>query len=224
MLKRLGGVSSKLAQNKLFLPGFPATSLLFSFFSSPQQLTKTLSLSPHLNQRHSFPLLPGQRQTRELIIFLSLSSRFQHFSFFPQTSTLFLLLLAQTQPAFPVCHPPNTRSEGRQTSTVASLLFFFFFSPSSAPKNKQRPALSLSSLSLPAAPALSPLPLINTKSAADLHLSFSFTAASTAPATPPAASSATTASTGASLRLPASSPGQQQSSIPAAAATPGEEQ
>jgi hypothetical protein len=44
--------------------------------------------------------------------------------FFPQTSTIFLLLLAQTQPAFPVCHPPNTSSEGRQTSTVASLLFF----------------------------------------------------------------------------------------------------
>ena len=67
MLKRLEGGSSNLAQNKLFLPGFPATSLLFplfsppaassnppwafDFFSSPQQLTETLSLSPHLNQR-----------------------------------------------------------------------------------------------------------------------------------------------------------------------------
>ena len=220
MLKRLSGVTSKLAQNKLFLPGFPATSLLFSFFLLHNSWPK-LSASPPPKPA---PFLPSFAwpKTNQRTHHLSLPLQpVPAFFFFPQTSTLFLLLLAQTQPAFPVCHPPNTSSEGRQTSTVAP---FFFFSPSSALKKKQRPALSLSSLSLPAAPALSPLPLINTKPAADLHLSFSFTAASTAPATPPAAYSAVTASTGASLRLPASSPGQQQSSIPAAAATPGEEQ
>jgi len=124
-----------------------------------------------------------------------------------------------------------TSNAGRQLQPPPPGLLIFFF-PSAASNKGQLPllqsqtgaALSLSSLSLPAAPALSPLPLINTKPAADLHLSFSFTAASQPPATPPASSSAATASTGASLRLPASSPGQQQSSIPAAAATPGEEQ
>jgi len=47
MLKRLSGVSSKLAQNKLFLPGFPATSLLFLFF-----------LFPTTADRNSQPLTP----------------------------------------------------------------------------------------------------------------------------------------------------------------------
>jgi len=47
MLKRLSGVSSKLAQNKLFLPGFPATSLLFLF-----------CLFPTTADRNSQPLTP----------------------------------------------------------------------------------------------------------------------------------------------------------------------
>jgi hypothetical protein len=34
MLKGLAKESSKLAQKQLFLPGFPATSLLFLFFLS----------------------------------------------------------------------------------------------------------------------------------------------------------------------------------------------
>ena len=173
MLKRLSGVSSKLAQNKLFLPDFPATSLLFLFFSSPQQLTETLSLSPHLNQRRSFPLLPGQRQTRDLIIFLF--------------------------------------------SLPAGLTFFF---PSAASNKGQPPllqsqtgaALSLSSHSLPAAPTLSPLPLINTKPAADLPslISLSAKTLSSNRSSPQLllhrSSSAATASTGTILRLPASSP------------------
>ena len=84
--------------------------------------------------------------------------------------------------------------------------------PSLAKPNRGSPLHFLSFSSSSHKEALSPLPPINTTQATDLHLSFSFTAASTAPATPPAASSAVTASTGASLRLPASSPAN--SSLP----------
>jgi len=76
MLKRLSGVSLKLAQNKLFLPGFPATSLLFLFFFFPttadrnsQPLTPSKPAPflpsfawPKTNQKtHHLPLLSPSR-------------------------------------------------------------------------------------------------------------------------------------------------------------------
>ena len=152
MLKRLAKGSSKLAQNKLFLPGFPENSLPFLFFLSTgasSDATTDLLYIPHR---------PSHTSPPPLDFLLPLSN--------PQQGTT------------PSLAKPNRGSP----------LPFLSFS-SSSPKE-----------------TLSHLPPINTTPATDLHLSFSFTAASTAPATPPAASSTVTASTGASLRLPASSP------------------
>ena len=116
--------------------------------------------------------------------------------------------------------PPQTHTHPNSPSSSATPLDFLLLlsnqqqgTPFSLTKpNRGSPLHFLSFSSSSHKETLSPLPPINTTPATELHLSFSFTAASTAPATPPAASSAVTASTGASLRLPASSPAN--SSLP----------
>ena len=75
MLKRLREVSSKLSQNKLFLPGFPATSLFFLFFFPTKAYRNSQPLTPPKpapflpsfawpkthQKTHHLPLLPPSR-------------------------------------------------------------------------------------------------------------------------------------------------------------------
>ena len=98
--------------------------------TTSEKNTKNLTLNPSFFQEEPPPHVFGFPSPAGSSIF-----------FFPQTGTVFLLLLAQTQPAFPVCHPPNTSSEGRPSTPQPP--FFFFFPLHRLLLQKQRPATPL---------------------------------------------------------------------------------
>jgi len=150
MLKRLEKESSKLAQNKLFLPGFPENSLPFLFFFSPPGPPDATTESPlhpptdphtrtaltHLSPPLDF-LLPLSNPPQGTTPSLAKPNRgsplpFLSFSSSSPKETLSHLPPINTTPA-----TPPAASSAVTASTGASLRL-----PASSPANSSPPSSS----------------------------------------------------------------------------------